>query len=59
MAHIGQAILASGDTVKIFCTDGLAPKTVQNVKMWFNFGGKIQYINCGAKVEDLILQKST
>ena len=58
MAHIGQAILAPGDTVKIFCTDGLAPKTVENVEKWFNFGGNIQYINCGPKVEDLVLQKS-
>ena len=58
MAHIGQAILAPGDTVKIFCTDGLAPKTVENVEKWFNFGGNIKYIDCGPKVEDLILEKT-
>ena len=37
-----------GDKVNFFCKDGLSAATVHNIDLIYNFGGDLQFVDCGA-----------
>ena len=51
-------ILGPGDTVKVYCVDGLSSLDILKIEQIYNFGGMFKLIDCGVGYEDAVLLKA-
>ena len=56
--NIHTAILLPGNTGKFFCVDGLSTAEQFNIESLLNFGGKLEFVNCGAQKEYELIFKA-
>ena len=54
---IHSAIVLPQGTLNIFCKDGMSPLDVNNVEHIWNFGGRIQFKDCGIENEWMALKQ--
>ena len=45
---IHQVIILPGQTVSVYCKDGLSAIDVLNIEHIYNFNGNMKFVNCGA-----------
>ena len=58
MTTIHTAVLTPGDTGTFYCVDGLSTPEQFHISTLLNFGGKLQFINCGAQKEFELIEKA-
>ena len=46
---VHQLLILPGGTVDFLCIDGMSALDVLNIEHLFNFGGELQFVNCGAE----------
>ena len=52
---IHSAIIFPASTFNFLCKDGLSPLDVFNIEHIYQFGGNMQFVNCGADNEYVVL----